>query len=375
MGVHGLARSAESPLSLFLSPAPREAAEQASPHLGCLCRGPGSRGPRARAWLGSCTVRSRRGGGRGNAAPSVSRAPGLSASQAAPWVVWLPSPPPPWPETPDRGPVPRPPVRFAPRQTWQEEAASPAPPASPPARIPRDAGARGPPSAAGRMASGLARGPCPVRVPPETCCAALPPPGPRRPPGLLRPLVLALTEPPGPPRDVSMESPEEHPAPFQGSPGHTEGETGLEPEPVHTCSRRPWSRSAKGGSRRACVTDGPVSRWGPSARGTITRPRRGARCRRSRRVTDLGVAALGDTRTHRPPAVTPVHVSASAGRKWASGRRGPRAGGGVTDGAGGSPSGVTRTFWKQASVMVGWSDNNVSVLSATTLFTGRWSNW
>lgn len=298
MGVHGLARSAESPLSLLLSPAPREAAEQASPHLGCLCRGPGSRGPRARAWLGSCAVRSRRGGGRGNAAPSVSRAAGLSASQAAPWVVWLPSPPPPWPETPDRGRSPGRLCVSLPGKAGRKRRLVLRP------RLHLRRGSRGTQVRVGRrplqagwpLASPAAPAPCGSL--PRPAAQPSPRPGPRRPPGLLRPPVLALTEPPGPPRDVSMESPEEHPAPFQGSPGHTEGETGLEPEPVHTCSRRPWSRSAKGGSRRACVTDGPVSRWGLSAQGTITRPRKGARCRRSRRLTDLGVAALGDTHGH-----------------------------------------------------------------------------
>lgn len=226
MGVHGLARSAESPLSLLLSPAPREAAEQASPHLGCLCRGPGSRGPRARAWLGSCAVRSRRGGGRGNAAPSVSRAAGLSASQAAPWVVWLPSPPPPWPETPDRGPVPRPPVRFAARETWQEGAARPAPPASPPARIPRDAGARGPPSAAGRMASGLARGPYPVRVPPETCRPALPPPGPTPASGAAAAPGPGSHGAPGPPKGRQHGVSRRAPRPLPGVPGPHRGGDG-----------------------------------------------------------------------------------------------------------------------------------------------------
>lgn len=35
------------------------------------------------------------------------------------------------------------------------------------------------------------------------------------------------------------------PPPSRGSPGHTEGETGLEPEPVHTCSRWLWAEAAE----------------------------------------------------------------------------------------------------------------------------------
>lgn len=125
MGVHGLAGSAVT-LSLFLSPALGELRSRPPPPwLSLQGWGVGVSRPQGWVRLGSHTREKQAG-------RSVGMLPGCEPSRAVCqpgclWVVWLPSPPPPWPETQDRGPVPRLPVRSAPREGWQEEAALPAP--------------------------------------------------------------------------------------------------------------------------------------------------------------------------------------------------------------------------------------------------------